>query len=266
MWAKIQNNLCERNVCECVCAIHLSYMGLRLWLWFAHWNADTANTLQCYRIMCSHKIFTPTRTHSQLRCFSSHANVFAYSFPPASSVCLLLFPFRSFIWLSKIVHTLVTHRNGSECKVTFMCVYSEDVYMCEAYMGVSECERWNGEHRPTNRRTSDWVRPRIACTHTHAYNSKTRMWSRATAATTTTTTTAIIREHEKSNSNSRKKWNVKLVFFQPSFVCVYQFLEARLLATAKTITTEERKINISNQQNKHKQHYGERERAKKNWE
>lgn len=63
--------------------------------------------------------------------------------------------------------SLVTHRNGSECKVTFMCVYSEDVYMCEAYMGVSECERWNGEHRPTNRRTSDWVRPRIACTHTH---------------------------------------------------------------------------------------------------
>lgn len=43
------------------------------------------------------------------------------------------------------------------------------------------------------------------------------------------------REYEKSNSNSRKKWNVKLVFFQPSFVCI-NFLDSGRAALAHSQT------------------------------
>lgn len=171
MWTKIQNN---PYVHMCVLFTYITYA----------FDCDSRIEMRiplihCYRIMCSLKCsYTQIHDYDVLNLMRTYS--LSLSLARFFSFCLLLFPFRSFIWLSMIIYTLAPLRTGLRVK-TFMCVQSWDTCTFIVHMQApqeSKCELWNGEDKPTDvERKRGRQRTVYMHTHTHtrAYNTQTRI-------------------------------------------------------------------------------------------
>lgn len=128
---------------------------------------------------------------------------------------------------------MCSHTNPIRSRFDGIIVSRSNVCVRRVFFSVRfgdrfDASRWQQRHRRRQQQQRQRRGEYVRYTETCGSKTENREMDRVARATT---------EYEKSNSNSRKKWNVKLVFFQPSFVCINFSLARRALTHTRIIYT-----------------------------